>query len=146
VETEVFQQQGLAGLQVAHQLGGDVADALRREGDVLLVADDVIEQLAQTVNDRAEAHGRNDLALGAAKVRTENDARFAAQRVLDGGNGLADARVVGDTRSSVRPVRREGNIEVDADENALVGKVKIADRQLRHAVSFMQEKSVVFGM
>ena len=96
VEAEVFEQQRLAGLEVAGHLERDVADAVGREGDVLAVGENVLEQLAQAVDDRAKAHGLDGLALGAAEVRAEDDLGLVAQRVLDGGEGLADARVVGD--------------------------------------------------
>ena len=33
VEAQIFEQQGLAGLEAGDHLGGDLADALRREGD-----------------------------------------------------------------------------------------------------------------
>jgi hypothetical protein len=54
---------------------------------------------------------------------TENDFGFAAESVLDGRKGLADASVVGDGFA----VLRERDVEVDTDENALVGEIEIAD-------------------
>ena len=118
MEAEVFQQEGLAGFEVGGHLGGDLADAVGREGDVLVVAEDVVEQDAQVVDDGAQAHGLDGLALGAAEVRAEDDLGLVAESVLDGGEGLADAGVVGDDAVL------EGDVEVDADEDALVGEIE----------------------
>ena len=46
----------------------DVADALGRECNVLLLADDVVEEFAEPIDDRTEAHGGNDLALRPTKM------------------------------------------------------------------------------
>ena len=96
VEAEVFEQERLAGFEVGGHLAGDCADAVGGEGDVLVVAEDVVEQAAQVGDEGAKAHGLDGLALGAAEVRAEDDLGLVAERVLDGGEGLADARVVGD--------------------------------------------------
>jgi hypothetical protein len=69
VEAEVFEQQGLAGFEVGGEFGCDFADAVRREGHVLVVVEDVVEEVAEVVDDRAKAHGLDGLALGAAEVR-----------------------------------------------------------------------------
>ena len=92
--------------------------------------EDVVEELAEAVDDGAKAHGVDGLALGAAEVRAEDDLGFAAERVLDGGDGFADAGVVGDGA-----VLGEGDVEVDADEDALVGEVEVADGELGHSIS-----------
>ena len=47
VEAEVFEQQGLAGLEVGGHLDGDLADAVGGEGDVFVLVEDVVEQGAQ---------------------------------------------------------------------------------------------------
>jgi hypothetical protein len=126
VEAEVFQQQGLAGLEIVGQLQSDRADAVRGESDILVGVEDAVEQRAQAHGDRAKADGRNFFALGTAEVRGEDDAGLAAQSVLDGGNGFADARVVGDDAVLER------DVEVDADQNTFAGEVEVADGQLRH--------------
>ena len=117
VEAEVFKQEGLAGLEVAGELGGDLSDAIGGEGDVLVVADDVVEECAEAVDDGAEAHALDGLAFGTAQVRGEDDLGLVAEGVLDGGDGLADARVVGDDAVF------EGNVEVDTDEDAFVFEI-----------------------
>ncbi len=99
------------------------ADAVGSEGYVLVRVEDVIEQHAQTHGDRTKAHGVDALALGTAEVRGENDLGFAAQGVLDGGDGLANTRVVGDVA-----LFGERHIEVDTDEYTLVREVEVADR------------------
>ena len=55
----------------------------------------------------------------AAATIVMDDFGLAAESVLDGGDGLADARVVGDLEA----VFGERHVEVDADEDALVGEV-----------------------
>ena len=127
VEAEVFEQQRLAGLEVAGHLARDGADAVGREGDVFAVGEDVLEKLAEAVDDRAKAHGVDALALGAAEMRGEDDLGFAAQSVLDGGDGFADARVVGDGA-----LFGERDVEVDANEDTLVGEIEVTDRELGH--------------
>src|SRR5260370_22440869 len=114
---EGFGQEGVAGFEVGGYLGGDDADAVRREGRVLVVAEDVVEQAAKVGDEGAEAHGVDGLAFGAAEVGAENDFGLVAEGVLDGGEGFADAGVVGDDAVL------EGDVEVDADEDALVGEV-----------------------
>jgi hypothetical protein len=136
VEAEIFEKERLAGLEVADHLGGDIADAIGREGNVLIVAEDVVEQLAQTIDDGTKAHGEDDFSLGAAEVRAEDDASLAAQGVFDGGDGLTDAGVVSDTGGVIGTIGRERNVEVDSDEDAFIGEVQVADRQLRH-VNFL---------
>jgi hypothetical protein len=77
----------------------------------------MVEEITQVVDDGAEAHTLDGLALGAAKVRAEDDLGLAAESVLDGGKGLADAGIVADGAVLKR------DVEVDADEDALVGEV-----------------------
>ena len=50
-------------------------------------------------------------------MRAEDDLGFVAESIFDGGEGLADAGVVGDDAVFER------DVEVDADEDALVGQV-----------------------
>ena len=117
VEAEVFEQERLAGFEVGGHLAGNCADAVGRECYVLVVAEDVIEQAAKVSDEGAKAHGLDGFAFGAAEVRTEDDLGFVAEGVLDGGESLADAGVIGDDAVL------EGNVEVDTDEDALVGEI-----------------------
>jgi hypothetical protein len=68
MEAEVLEQKGLAGFEVGGHFAGDYAYAVRREGYVLVVAEDVIEQAAKVGNEGAEAHGLDGFAFGAAEV------------------------------------------------------------------------------
>ncbi len=131
VEAEVFQQQDLAGFKLAGKFFGDVADAVGGKGDVGLFAEVMIEQGAEAVDDGAQAVFEIDLAFGAAEVGGEDELGLVAQRVLDGGQGLFDAGVVGDLGA----VLGEGDVEVDAHEDVLVGEVEVANRKLCHTVS-----------
>src|SRR5271154_1577301 len=119
MEAEVFEQEWLAGFEVRGHLGGDGADAVRAEGHVFVVAEDVVEEAAEMIDDGTKAHGGDRLALGTAEVGAEDDLGSVAERVLDGGERLADAGVVGDDAVL------EGDVEVDADEDALVGEIEV---------------------
>jgi hypothetical protein len=122
VEAEVFKQQGLARLEVAGQLDGHGADAVGGEGDVFVGVKDVVEEHTQPRGDGLEAHGVDVLALRPPKVRGENDLGLAAERVLDSGDGLADASVVGDGA-----IFGERHVEVDTDEDTLAGEIEVAN-------------------
>ncbi len=117
MEAEVFEEERLAGFEVGGHLAGDCADAVGGEGYVLVVAEDVIEQAAKVGDQGAKAHGLDGFAFGAAEVGAEDDFRFVAQSVLDGRERLADAGVIGDDAVLER------DVEVDADEDALVGEI-----------------------
>jgi hypothetical protein len=117
VEAEVLEQEGLAGFEVGGHLAGDDADAVGGEGYVLVVAEDVVEQATKMGDKGSEAHGVDGLALRAAEVRAEDHLGLVAESVLDGGESFANAGVVGDDAVF------EGDVEVNADEDALVGEV-----------------------
>ena len=126
VEAQVLQKQRLAGLQLTRHLFGNLAHAVGREGHVLRLVEGLVEQHAQTPGHGAQTHRLHRLALGPPQVRTEDHLGLVAQRVLQRGQRLADARVVGDDAVLQR------NVEVDADEHALIGKVEVADGKLWH--------------
>jgi hypothetical protein len=117
MEAEVFKEEWLAGFEIGGHLASDGSDAVGGEGYVFVIAEDVVEQAAEVIDKGAQAHGFNGLALGAAEVGAEDDFGLVAESILDGGEGLADAGVVGDDAVL------EGNVEVDADEDSLVGQV-----------------------
>jgi hypothetical protein len=127
VEAQVFEQQGLTRLEVGSELKGDGPDAVRRKGHVLVGVKHMVQQRTQARGDGPQAHRRDLLALGPAQVRGEDHLRLAPQGVLDGGNRLAKACVVGDGA-----VFGERHIEVDADEHTLASQVEIANGELRH--------------
>ncbi len=68
VEAQVLQQQHLPRLELARQLGGQVAHAIGREGDVDRLAQRVIQQGAQAVDHRPEAVFGIRLPLGTSQV------------------------------------------------------------------------------
>ena len=128
VEAQVLQQQHLAGFQLPGQLVGYFADAVRRKGDVDALAQLLAEQDTQPVNHRTQRILRIGLALGAAQVRGQNHFGLAPQCVIDGGQRGHDAGVVGDGRA----VFGERHVEIDADEQPLVGQIDVANRELGH--------------
>ena len=69
-------------------------------------------------------------------MRGKNEPRAVAQRVLDGGQGFADARVVHDAAVVERDVK------VDAHENAVVVERKIADGKFGHEGTLSVRRSL----
>jgi hypothetical protein len=122
VKAKIFKQERLARLKIESHLAGNGTDTVWRERYVFVIAEDVIEHGAEMIDERAKTHRGDGFAFGAAEMRTEDDLRLVAQGVLDGREGFADASVVGDDAVFER------HVEVDADENALVGEVEVADR------------------
>ena len=128
VEAQIFQQQHLTGFQLARQLLGGLAYAIRREADVDFLTETFVDHGAQLVDDGAQAHLGVRLALRTAQMRSQNQFRFMPQRVLDRRQGLADARVVGDDGA----VFRERNVEVHAKKDVLVFERDVTNRKFRH--------------
>jgi len=73
------------------------------------------------------AHVRIGLALGAAQVRSQNDAGSVLERVLNGGQRRLDALVARDFHVALF-VFLQRDIEIHADENSFSFQVKIANR------------------
>ena len=103
------------------------------------LAELLVEQFAQAVDDGAQRVLWIGLALGTAEVRGQDDLGLVAEGVFDGGQRGHDAGVVGDGRA----VFSERHVEVDADEDPLVGQIDVANGELGHGV-FLQ-RSVVSG-
>src|SRR5258708_21046893 len=76
--------------------------------------------------DGAQAVLFHPLTLGSSQVRSENHPRAMFGCVFDCGYRGADAGVVFDVAVF------DGNVEVNADEDALVAQVEIADGKLCH--------------
>ncbi len=108
---------------MARQLGGHVAHAIGRKGDVDRFAQRVIEKGAQPVHDRPQAVFGIGLAFGTPEVRSHNHFGVMAQRVLERGQGLFDPRIVENLQTAIR----ERHIEVDADKDVLVVQLQVAD-------------------
>ena len=84
----------------------------------------MIEELAEAIDYGAEAHALDGFALGTAEVRGENDLGFVAKRVLQRGDGFADAGIVGDDTVFER------DVEINTDEDTFVGEIEVADGKL----------------
>ena len=128
VVAQVFKQQHLAGFKLPGHGGCDFAHAVGSEGDVDALAQVLIKQGAQAVDHRAQGVLGVGLALGTAQVRGQNHLGVVAEGVHDGGQCSHDARVVGDGGA----VFSERHIEVDTDEDPLVGQVDVANGELGH--------------
>ena len=114
---QVFKQQHLARFKLPGHLAGDLANAIGSEGHVDFGAHLLVKQLAEPVHHRAQRVLWIWLALGAAQVRGQNHLGLVLQRVLDGGQRGNNASVVGDGLA----VFSQRHVEIDADEDALVG-------------------------
>src|SRR5439155_25171145 len=84
------------------------------------------EELAEAPCYRAKALLRLG-ALRAPEMRTKRDSRAALEEVRDRRERRPDARVVGDRTVGER------DVEIDADEDLLPGRIDVPDRPLREA-------------
>src|SRR5262249_19177873 len=116
VEAQVLEEAGLPGAQVVDDLLRRVADAILRQRDVLA------DELRQARRRRLERVLRVRPLLGPAEVARADEARPALEGVLDRGQRLADALIVGDLAAL------EGHVEVDAEKDALLLDRQLADR------------------
>ena len=107
----------------------DLAVSEGIDGGLGLLAVGVVDELhviagdlGELVGGRLEGElGLGAVALGAAEVAHEDDLGALVLEVLDGGDGGADAGVVGDDAVL------QGDVEVDAHEDALARDVGVAD-------------------
>ena len=127
MEAEIFQQQRLSWLQLGRHLFGFDAHALRTEAHVLVETELLIQQHAQPLGHRFEAHFRIRFALGTPQMRGQNDFSFAPQRIFDGRQSFDNTSVIGYTA-----IFREGHIEIHPDKYTLVFEVQIFDRKFCH--------------
>ena len=123
VVAEVLKQQHLSRLKLAGHFAGNLADAVGRKANVDLLAEFFVQQFAQAVNHRAQRVLWIRLALGAAQVRGQYHLGLVLKRVNDGGQRSHDAGVVGNRRT----IFGQRHVEIDADEDPLVGNVDIAN-------------------
>ena len=129
VEAEVLQQQRLAAFQLFGHFFGLYANAVGRKANILAATQNIVNQNAQPLGDRFEAHLGIGLAFGPSQVGSENQTRAMPQRVFDRRQGFANARVVHDT-SIV-----EWDVEVNTHKDALIVERKIANGELCHISS-----------
>ena len=117
VETQVFEQNHLAGFDVPAHLGSLVAHAVAGElnlhAEVLLDGrDDLFERIFGI-----------GILLRTSHVRHEDHRSALGEHLLDGGHGGADARVVGHFALFV-----QGHVEVHADDRAFAFEIVVVDR------------------
>ena len=124
VEAEVLQQQGLALFQLPGHLLGFGADAVGAESYVFSARQFLVQQHAQTLGCRLEAHRGIGFSLGPAEMGDQNQPCSVAESVFDGGEGFADAGVVDDAAIFER------DVEVDAHEDAVIVEREVADGKL----------------
>ena len=84
------------------------------------------EELAQTLGDRPQAEAVLDLAVGPPEVAGQDHPGALAEEGPDRRDRRPDPRVVGDLAVLER------DVEVDPDEDALAGRVDVADGELVH--------------
>jgi hypothetical protein len=118
VEAQVLQQQHAARRQRRHGLLRHRAHAVLGEGDRRA------DQGGRRVGHRAEAHLGDALSVGATEVRHQDHLGPLLAQVLDGGQRLLDALVALDLAVL------EGDVEVDAHDDALASRVQVFDEQL----------------
>lgn len=116
MEAEVFKQKHLTIFELVGELARKIANTVRRERDIYLFADSVVEHDTEAVDDRAQTVLRIRLAFGAAQVRAEYDLGAMAEREFDRRESFPDARVVKDFGA----IFGQGHIEVDTDQYMLV--------------------------
>jgi predicted GNAT superfamily acetyltransferase len=83
---------------------------------------------------RAKTVFVDTLALGPSEVRGEDHARSLLDRVLNRRQRGGYARVV------INLAIFDGNVEVDADEDAFATKIKIFDRKFSHKKAQKSQK------
>src|SRR5262249_28274566 len=105
------------------------ADAIRCKAYVAGAPHLLVEQHAQTLGGRLETHFCIELALGPAEMGCQDQASAFAQSIFDGGQGLADTRVIGYATVFV-----ERDVEINAHEDAMAIKVQILDGELCHSI------------
>ena len=129
MEAEVFEQQGLAGLEV----GGDISMAISptQSGEKATFSSSS-RTWSSRVRRRSTSGRRLMEATGLPLGRPRCEARMTLalwRRAYSMVGRVSRMRV---SSSDGAAVLGEGNVEVDADEDALVSKVEIADRKLGH--------------
>ncbi len=120
VEAEVLKENAFAGLEALYGVLGAGAKGVTRYRNRHL------EQLRESLGDGPQAHAVLDLAVGPAEVAGQNDDGTLSEQCLDRRQCGHDPAVVRDLAVL------EGNVEVDADEDALACRVQVPDGELVH--------------
>ncbi len=138
VEAQVFEQERLSLFQFEGDFLGLRANALGAESDIFTARKFTIEQHAQALGNRLQAHLWIGFALGSSEMRSENETRTVAQSVLDRGQSFADAGVIHDAAIVER------DVEVHAHEDAVIVEGQIANRKFGHG-GFLSRRRVFFA-
>ncbi len=85
MEAKILQQKRLPFFKLERDFFGLGADTLGTEPDIFSAREFAVEQHAQAFGYRLEAHLRIRLALGTAKMRSQDETRAVAESVLDSG-------------------------------------------------------------
>src|SRR6266849_5677767 len=128
MEPQILQQERLPLFQSSGHFLSFNAHALGTETDILTPREFLIQHHAQPLGHGLQTHHGIRLALGTPQVRRQNQPRPMPQRILDGGQSFADARVVHDS-----PVF-ERNVEIYAHENAMLVQRQVADGEFWHLI------------
>jgi hypothetical protein len=126
MKPQILQKQGLPLLQLHGDFLRLGSHAVRREAHVLAPRQFLVEYHAQPFGYRLQAHLGIGFALRPPQMRGQDQPCPMPQRVLDRGQGLADAGVVHN------PAVFQRNIEVDPHKDAVATKRQIADGKLGH--------------
>src|SRR5260370_19935648 len=116
VKRKVFEEAYLPGSQVVTDLLGGSADAVRGQSEVLP------EERREPLGARLQTELGVRPLLGSAQVTCAYEARSALDGMLDGRQGFADARIVGDLALFER------HVEVNAQKDAFVLDGKVPNR------------------
>ena len=133
VETQVFQQHNLSGLEVFGHFGGLLTDAVAGELDLRA------EVFLDGGNDLLERVFGIGILLGTSHVRHQDHRAALGEHLLDGGDGGADARVVRHFALLV-----EGYVEIHADDRALAFEIVVVDRD-HSSLIFKYFVEMIFG-
>ncbi len=129
MKADIFQNENFTiaqGLALAFSAGADAIER-KRYG--------IAQKFLQFFRGRREGILQIRTAFGAAKMRSENEARTLLNREAQGGKRFANAGIVGDHAVLER------HVEVHTDEDALAAEVEVVDGELVHKIS--SQSSVV---
>ena len=96
VEADIFEEEDITIAEASDSLDNLVTDAVVGLGHLLA------QELGETGDEGGEAELVLGAALGAAQVRGEHNLGTVVGEVLEGGDGSADAGVVGDVQVGVQ--------------------------------------------
>src|SRR5215470_15779507 len=126
MKAQILEQERLAFFELASHFFRLNADAVGTETDVFSPCQYAVEHHAQPLGNRLQAHLCVGFAFGPTQMRSEDQPRTMAQRMLDGWKRLANAGIVHDA-----PIFK-WDIEIHAHENAMFVERQIANGEFGH--------------